>query len=239
MNILNEIIKNKKQELKKNKSNKERFKKIFSKKNANIIGEIKLKSPTKYEIIADENKLETIYNFYGKNKNIKAISILIDKIFFNGDIKRGQIIKQRYNKPIFLKEFVIEEKQIDGASYYGYDALLLLKRVLKTDLLTNLIKYSLCKNIFPIVEVDNEKDLKEIIELSQKLELGIAINSRNLGNMQIDINSHFTLYNKYKDQLANKIIFAFSGINNLDDIKKYKNKYNGVLIGTYFMKNIE
>jgi len=239
MNILNEIIKNKKQELKNHKSDKERFKKIFSKKNANIIWEIKLKSPTKYEMISDEKKLENIYNFYWENKIIKAISILIDKTYFNWDIIRWQIIKQRYNKPIFFKEFVIDKKQIDWASYYWYDALLLLKRVLKNDVLINLINYSLEKDIFPIVEVDNEKDLNEIIELSEKLELWIAINSRNLWNMQIDINSHFTLYNKYKDKLANNLTFAFSWIDNLDDIKKYKNKYNWVLIWTYFMKNIE
>ena len=52
MNILKEIILNKKQELKEVKSNWKKFKKIFKAKNANIIWEIKLASP-KYDYSVD------------------------------------------------------------------------------------------------------------------------------------------------------------------------------------------
>jgi indole-3-glycerol phosphate synthase len=88
------------------------------------------------------------------------------------------------------------------------------------------------------VEIDNEKDLKEIIKLSDSLDFWIAINSRNLWNMQIDNNSHINLQEKYKYSLANKLLFAFSWITNLQDIEKYKHKFNWVLIWTYFMKKL-
>jgi indole-3-glycerol phosphate synthase len=46
----------------------------------------------------------------------------------------------------------------------------LIKRILKKSDLINLINYTQEKNIFPIVEIDNEKDLKEIIKLSDSLD---------------------------------------------------------------------
>jgi indole-3-glycerol phosphate synthase len=81
MNILKEIVKNKKRELNIFQSNKNLFKKTFENKNAKIIGEIKLKSPNNLNI--DINNLENIQKFYKENKEIKAISILIDEKYFS------------------------------------------------------------------------------------------------------------------------------------------------------------
>ncbi len=237
MTILNEIITNKKQELASWKSNKDLFKKVFAKKDAKIIWEIKLKSPSNSNLALDKD-IEQIFNFYWNNKEIRAISNLIDEKYFAWDIKRWKQFKERYKKPIIFKEFVIDKTQIDWASYFWYDALLLIKRIIKNKELINLINYSLEKNIFPIVEIDNELDLKKIIKLSESLDFWIAINARNLWTMQIDNNSHINLQTKYSDSLANKLLFAFSWINNLLDLKKYKNKFNWVLIWTYFMKNL-
>jgi indole-3-glycerol phosphate synthase len=219
------------------KSNKDLFKKIFAKKDAQIIWEIKLKSPSISNLALDKN-IATIINFYWNNPKIKAVSNLIDKKYFSWDINLWTIFKEKFKKPILFKEFVIDKTQIDWASYFWYDALLLIKRILKKSDLINLINYTQEKNIFPIVEIDNEKDLKEIIKLSNSLDFWIAINSRNLWNMQIDNNSHINFQEKYKDSLVNKLLFAFSWITNLQDIKKYKHKFNWVLIWTYFMKNI-
>lgn len=237
MNILDEITYNKRKELDWIKSDKDLFKKVFANKNASIIWEIKLSSPSNKDLAKWKN-LDLIMDYYWTNKEIKAISNLIDKKYFSWDINRWPIFKEKYKKPIFFKEFIVDKKQIDGASYFWYDALLLIKRILKNNTLKEFINYTLDKNIYPIVEVDNEKDLKEIIKLSNSLDFWISINSRNLSTMQIDNNSHINFYDKYKQNLDQKITFAFSWINNLKDTKKYKHKYNWVLIWTYFMKNI-
>jgi len=237
MTILDEIITNKKAKLASSKSNKDLFKKIFVKKDAKIIWEIKLKSPSNSNLAIDKD-INQILEFYWKQKEIKAISILIDYKYFAWDITRWKLFKERYKKPILFKEFVIDKTQIDWASYFWYDALLLIKRILKNKKLIEFINYSLEKNIFPIVEIDNELDLKKIIKLSEYYDFWIAINARNLWNMQIDNNSHINLQAKYKEHLANKLLFAFSWITNLQDLKKYKNKFNWVLIWTYYMKNL-
>ncbi len=234
MNILDKIILNKKRELKKIKSSSQKFKKIFSKKEANIIWEIKLASP-KFDY-SDKIDMKQVFDFYWNSKNIKAVSILIDEKYFFWDIERGYNFKKKYEKPIFFKEFIISKKQIDWASYFWYDWLLLLKRILNTEKIKEFIEYSLKKDIFPIVEVDNEKDLEKVLKID--LDFWIWINCRNLWTMEIDRNRHFEIYEKYKEKLEKRLVFAFSWIDNLEQVGEYKWKYNGVLIGTYFMKKL-
>lgn len=235
MNILDEIIKNKQKELSLFTSDKEKFKKIFSDKKASIIWEIKLASP-KFDYSKNIN-LDKLMSFYWNNNKIKAVSNLIDSKYFSWDIKRGMLFKSIYNKPIFFKEFVIDKKQIDWASYFWYDAILLLERCLSNDkMLVEFIKYSNSKNIYPIVEVDNEEWFSRILNIWYDLDFWIAINSRNLWNMKIDRNVYFDLYEKFKKNLWNRLVFAFSWIENLEQVSEYEWKCNWVLIWTYFIK---
>ena len=265
INILQKIIENKKRELEKDinpsqpslktkgrskgeekKSDLKKFKEIFKEKNASLIAEIKLASP-KFDF-RDKIDLEKLFEFYWKNSEIKAVSNLIDKKFFAWDIVRGKIFKEKYNKPIFFKEFVIDKKQIDQASYFWYDAILILERILTEKKIKKFVKYSLKKNIFPIIEIDTKNWLKKIIPLSlalspkgrkgiKELDFWIAINCRNLGTMEIDRKKHFKIYEKFEKILEKKLVFAFSWIDNLEQIKEYRWKFNWVLVGSYFMKN--
>jgi len=235
MNILQKIIENKKQELEEKKSNWEKFKKIFEQKKANLIAEIKLASP-KFDY-SDKIDLEEIFKFYWENKDIKAISNLIDEKYFAWDIARWKNFKQKYNKPIFFKEFVISKTQIDWASYFGYDAILLLERCLTEKELVEFSEYAIQKNIFPIIEIDTEKGLEKVLNLN--LNCWIAVNCRNLGNMEIDRKKHFSIIKNFEKELENILLFAFSWIDNLEQVKEYNWIYNGVLVGSYFMEKFK
>lgn len=236
-NILQKIVENKKLELENRKSNSKKFREIFAEKKASIIGEIKLASP-KFDYSKEIN-LEKVFDFYWENLEIKAISNLIDESFFSWDINRWKIFKQKYNKAIFFKEFVVSKTQIDWANYFGYDALLLLVRVLTREELIEFINYTNSKNIFPIVEVDCEEDMEMVVKLSEELDFWIAINCRNLWTMEIDRKKHFSIIKKFENKLENKLIFAFSWIDNLEQVKEYENIFNGVLVGSYFMNKLK
>jgi indole-3-glycerol phosphate synthase len=235
MTILNKIIENKKLELEEKKSDWEKFKKIFEQKNANLIAEIKLASP-KFDY-SDTIDLEEVFKFYGESKNIKAISNLIDKNFFAWDIIRWKDFKQKYNKPIFFKEFVISKTQIDWANYFGYDAILLLERCLTKKELIEFSEYAIQKNIFPIIEIDTEIGLEKVLNLN--LNYWIAVNCRNLWNMEIDRKKHFSIIKNFEKKLENILLFAFSWIDNLEQVKEYEWIYNGVLVGSYFMERFK
>ena len=242
-NILQKIVENKKQELEKNKSNWEKFKKIFKEKNANLIAEIKLASP-KFDYSKEIN-IEEVFKHYWENKSIKAVSNLIDQKYFSWDISRWKIFKQKYNKPIFFKEFVVNNTQIDWASYFWYDAILLLERVLSEEKLVEFSQYAIQKNIFPIIEVDNKETLEKILTSSlaplliRKGKIWIAVNCRNLWTMEIDRKKHFSIIEWLNKKLENTLIFAFSWIDNLEQLKEYKWIYNWVLVGSYFMDKLK
>lgn len=251
INILERIIENKKKEIiwevykEKKKyiiedelqSNAENFKQLFSKKNAGIIWEIKIASP-KFDYSQSIN-MEEVFKFYGETHAIKAVSNLIDTKYFKGSILRGSMFKKQYKKPIFFKEFVISKKQIDWAHFFWYDAILLLARVLDTERIIDFIKYANTKKIFPIVEVDCDEDTENILNIQNIQEFGIAINCRNLWTMEIQREQHFNIVKKYKNQLKEKIVFAFSWIDNLNKITEYKGLFNGVLVGSYFMNKLK
>ena len=250
MNILQKIIQNKKQELEQKKSNWEKFRKIFSEKKAGIIAEIKIASP-KYDY-SDKINVEKVFRFYGENNKIKAVSNLIDEKYFKWDIRRGTRFKEKYNKPIFFKEFVVSKTQIDGAAYGWYDTLLLLARVLDRKKLIEFIFYTNSKNIFPIVEIDCEEDMKMVVKLLENMcyspslqgrglggRFWIAINCRNLWTMEIDRRKHFSLIKNYEEKLENTLVFAFSWIDDLEQIEEYEWIFNGVLVGGYFMDKLK
>ena len=234
-NTLKEIIKNKGEEITQRRSNKNLFQKIFEEKTASIIAEVKIASPS-YDY-SDLIEYPEIIDAYLAATNIKAISILIDEKFFRWDINRIKYLKEKWNKPTLFKEFIISTSQIDWASSYWYDSLLLMKKILAPSKLESFSKYSFDKNIFPIIEVDNKEDLESVLQL-QNQEFWIAINARNLDTMKVDTNLHTEIYKAYEKELRNRLLFAFSWIQPNEVIEKYNWKYNGVLLGRSLVEEI-
>ncbi len=213
------------------------FRTVFQWKNAKIIGEIKPRKPG-YDVSHDPRVIaEKIW----KNPAVEGYSILIDETFFGGSIQNIELIRKT-KKPTLFKEFVYETAQIDWASYYGYDAVLLIKKIFDSPLLlgeglgegsdmAGLVNYCLSKNIEPLVEVDNESDLQEILKLFSPEEITIGINCRDLDTMKIDCENHFRLWRK---ELLSYHTIGLSGITDFSQVAEYQWKYDGVLIGSLF-----
>lgn len=182
---------------------------------AKIIGEIKPKKP----LFEKYTKPEFIAEALIKNPDIAGFSILIDETFFGGSIHNIELIRKT-GKPTLFKEFVYEKKQIDGASYYGYDAVLLIKKIFREiDELKNLVAYCLEKNIEPLIEVDNPIDLREVLSSFSTEDITIGINCRNLDTMEINRENHFTFW---RDNLTPYHILALSGITDFTQLHEYQ-----------------
>jgi hypothetical protein len=57
-----------------------------------------------------------------------------------------------------------------------------------------------------------------------------------LWTMEIDRKKHFSIIKNFENKLEKRLVFAFSWIDNLEQVKEYKNIFNWVLIGSYFIK---
>lgn len=233
MSILDQIVADKRASLERSQSNGRDFREVFTTSGVQCIWEVKIASPS-FDYLDRVDPLayiEYLWNY----EAISAMSILIDEKYFKGDITRIQHAKQ-YQKPIFFKEFVVSERQIDGAWYHGYDALLLIKRSLSDEEITKLATYTVSKWMYPIIEVDTAQDLEVLFALVWSNQRWIAINCRNLWTMEIDRSRHFSLYEEYSEQFARHQMFAFSWIDSVDQRHEYEWKYDGVLIGTSLVK---
>ena len=153
MNILDQIVLEKKNSIKylnqkklhaiKVHKKKSLFKKtiiqeIKNNKNA-LIAEFKRFSPS----VKKFNKIRSIQDtieIYDKSKCC-CISILTDKNF-GGSLNDISIAKKLTNKPIIRKDFIIDKIQIIESKLYGADAILLIAKILTRKQIEDLYQYA-------------------------------------------------------------------------------------------------
>lgn len=233
---LDEIIANKRNEVSARKKKRDFMTAIKGPKvgDISIIAEIKLASPSR-------GKLGNVIDIEKKVKDYEkgfadAISVVVDKKYFGGDLALIRKIKDAVSIPVLAKDFVIDPYQIHELKAYGADAVLLIAKIVTPGKLVQLVELAGELNIEPIVEVQNEQELNNAIKTKTNI---IAVNSRDLETFRVDINKACDLIRRIPKKF---IRVAFSGVENKTDVKKYKEAgVKGVLVGTSLMKakNVE
>jgi len=248
VNILKKIIKNKKNEIKIKKEkipvgdllqeitkapSNRNFREIFENNPFVIIAEIKKKSPSA-GYIKKSISIEKISKIYEK-AGAKALSILTDKKYFDGNINYIKEAKKFCALPILRKDFIIDKYQVYESRVARADAVLLIASVLEKKILTNLIKKIRFLNMTPVVEVHSKDDLRKALLSGTDI---IGINTRDLKTFKIN-------FSKVKSIIKNipkdKFVIIESGIESPEDVDELRqfDRINGVLIGTGFMKKSE
>lgn len=245
MNILEQIIETKKEELVKLKRDftlsqfrdSEFFEKksldfknaISNKEKISIISEIKKASPSKGLIRKNFNHLEIADAYFECGTD--AVSILTDENYFMGSINFLKDIARIKAAPLLRKEFIINEYQVYESKSAGADAILLISEVLSAS------------QIKELTLAANEIGLEVLLELHSKLMLDkidfsinkiIGINNRNLEDFSVDLNSTKDISLMLPEDV---ICVSESGINSENDIDFVKQtKAKAVLVGEHFMR---
>lgn len=243
MNILADIIENKKQELVRRKKEwplarleQERLytRKILSLKKSildpsktGVIAEFKRRSPSK-GIINNRNSVEAVtkaYAAYGAS----GISVLTDFKYFGGT--PDDLVAARDNGvPLLRKEFIINEYQVIESRAFGADAILLIAACLSKEEVYHLAKLAHSVGLEILLELHKESELDHINEF---ITLA-GINNRNLEDFKVDLHHSVRLSSKLP---PGTIKIAESGIQSVKDVHDLKNAgFNGFLIGELFMK---
>ncbi len=243
MNILEEILENKLQEItlaKKTvpieqlKEMPEFGRQCFSLQRAligkdiSIIAEIKKASPSKKVIREDFSPLEIAREYV--NGGASAISVLTDKKYFHGDIRFIADMRSSVPIPILRKDFIIDSYQITEAKAFGADAVLLIASALKPERLHNLFNDASELGLECLVEVHNERELERLDFQQIKI---VGINNRNLSNFNVDISTTIQLVSRIPKDI---IVVSESGIKNRSDIKQLTSHgVHAVLVGESLM----
>ena len=237
MNFMHQIKTVKKQELANKKRKSCDFLHIVTSPRAGDIGliaEIKLASPSN-GILGDRDEVLQRIKQYEQG-GADALSVVVDKFYFNGDMGLLSQISKATTLPILCKDFVIDKYQIYKAKIHGADAVLLIAGLLNAEKLKEFVKIAMSLGMEPVVEFSQKNELKKALESGAKT---IAANARNFTDLSVDVNRACRLLELVPDKFVK---LGFSGIKSYKDVVKYKNAgAKAVLIGTRLMKekNIE
>ena len=189
-NILETIIKDKKQSLELIKKKKSlnilekkikdqrffNFKEAIKKnKGVSLISEIKKASPSAGVLVDNFNHLD-IAKMYIEN-GATCLSVLTEEKHFLGKLEHIHDIKKKFNIPILAKDFFIDPYQIALAKSYGCDCVLIIIAALNGKQADEIYSEALKHDLSVIVEVHDLKEAEMALKYEQAL---IGINNRNL-----------------------------------------------------------
>lgn len=199
-----------------------------------LLAEIKRASPSKgmIQISACAPAQARKYASAGAS----VISVLTEPDWFKGSLEDMRFVRQALesmpNRPAVLrKEFIFDEYQILEARLAGADTVLLIVKMLDTDTLTRLYKYSQSLGMEPLVEVNTADEMKIAVELGSQV---IGVNNRDLTNFEVDLGTTSRLMDLVPDST---IVCALSGISGPKDVHAYKKDgVKAVLVGEALMR---
>ncbi len=202
----------------------------FKSDGVNIISEVKQASPSRGEI-KSVNVLEQaeIYS----NNGAAAISVLTDKIFFNGSYEYLKQIGEKIQKPLLCKEFVFFKHQVELAHLCGADMVLIINKIVNENELHFVYDYIINKGMTPIVEIHSSSEIDRVLELNPEY---VMVNMRNLENLKMDFATGINALKKLPDYVKK---ISASGIQSTGKIKSLKEEtgVNIFLIGTSIMES--
>lgn len=229
MDILDQIIATKQEELARMKAKKPSLREALLKSDTGIIAEFKRRSPSK-GWIKEEGRASEIPLSYQQN-GAASLSILTDKQYFGGhDHFITEARQSGVTIPILYKNFVIDEMQLYEAALCGASAVLLIAACLSKAQCRMLMHSAHELGLEVLLEMHNEREL-EYADIEPDL---CGINNRHLGSFVTDVETSFRLA-ELLPQKAVKV--SESGISDPKTIKELRNSgFQGFLIGETFMK---
>ena len=246
-NILEKIVKDKKQSLElikrsksldileKNIKNKNfyNFKDtIIKNKGVSLISEIKKASPSAGILINKFNHIE-IAKIYIEN-GATCLSVLTEEKYFLGKLDHIQDIKKKFKVPILAKDFFIDPYQVALSKSYGCDCILIIIAALDEGQADEIYSEALKHNLSVIVEVHDLKEAEIALKYDQAL---IGINNRNLKTLDVSINNTISIFEIVKAHKGP--LLSESGIKNEKDAQYIYDKtgIKNFLIGESLLKS--
>lgn len=243
MNILEEIIAAKREEIKKY-NGKEPVSIInFPEKTGlaerlrqgpGVIAEIKRASPSKGDIRLDVDVAAQakIYEAAGAS----AISVLTDETYFKGSMEDLSNVAQLVSVPVLCKDFIVDEIQIDRAKAAGATIILLIVAALEQRELEELFSYAENKELEVLVEVHDRAELQLALELGAEL---IGVNNRNLKTFEVSMERTAEIA-EYFPADSNSVLISESGILSESDAAfAFSKGASGILVGEALMRSAD
>ena len=193
-----------------------------------LIGELKPKSPSA-GVLQETPDVPKIIGAY--NETCSAISVLTDVHYFGGGFDLLENVKTLTSKPVLCKDFIIDLYQVLLAVASGADAVLLIMKCLDDFEYVSLFEAIRSYGLTPVVEVQNEAELKRALLPHPPV---ILINNRNLSTFEIEKETTRRLAPLCPEST---VIISASGFASLEDADEFTDIADAALIGTALMQS--
>ena len=208
-----------------------------------VILEVKRASPSKGDIAPDLNSAETARSY--ASAGAAAISCLTETNYFKGTL--GDLVtvcKAVPDTAVLRKDFLINEEEVEIAYRAGADAVLLIARILDSDMMIKMASVAAAHKMTSLVEVRSEEDIQKLAAVAASVDhefIVCGVNSRDLATFKIDLLKPCALLNKIRSVLGDdaRVIFE-SGIRTPQAARFAGSLgFTGMLLGEAAAKNPE
>ena len=194
-----------------------------------LIAEVKKASPSK-GLICENFDPVAIAQAYQAG-GAAALSILTDRVYFQGDLKYLGQIRGKVQLPLLRKDFILDEYQIVEARCAGADAILLIAECLEAHELIDLYQAARALEMHALIELYEPTNLDSVLATGCPL---VGINNRDLHTFEVDL--HHTI--RMKEAIPDdRCVVGESGIFTPADVKLLHDAgVQAILVGESLMR---
>lgn len=209
------------------------FAAAFAGPGLHVIAEVKLASPSAGSFGDNLDPLAIAFD-YGRN-GATALSVLTEPEYFHGDISYLAAIRPHASLPLLMKDFFLDERQLDQAYAAGADCILLIVSMLERKQLSRLLAASKARGLSALVEVHDEEELHIAIETGARI---IGINNRNLHTLTVSLDVSRKLGPLARELAPDATLICESGIKTNAEMRELAALgFNGFLVGTTLVRS--
>lgn len=195
-----------------------------------VIAEIKRRSPSK-GIINQNISVEQLSIGY-MQAGASALSVLTDTKFFGGTSEDLRTARRFNYCPVLRKDFIVEEYQVIEAKSLGADVILLIAAVLTPAEVRVLATLANSLGLEVLLEIHTREEAT--LHICPEVHL-VGVNNRNLNDFSVDVARSVDLAKYIPDEFTK---VSESGIASAGVVSQLKELgYRGFLIGESFMRN--
>ncbi len=200
-----------------------------------LIAEVKKASPSAGVICRDFDPVRIAREYEAAGAS--CLSVLTDEKFFQGSLDHLRQTRAAVKLPLLRKDFIIDERQILEAIEWGADAILLIVAILSDGQLAKFHSLATEAGLAVLVEVHDEAELERALKISPAL---IGVNNRNLKTFKVDLATTEKLAAKLFSSSVTRyssLLVAESGIHHRTDVERLKKcGANAILVGESLMR---
>ena len=190
-----------------------------------FLAEIKHRSPSAGLILPGAaSRIEEVARAYRRG-GASALSVVVEQDFFGGDPSWLPRAKAASGLPVLMKDFIVDERQLDFAAALGADAVLLVVAALDDAALARLGAAARSRSLAALVEAHDAGEIRRALDAGARI---VGVNSRDLRTFEVDLAGMARLGALLPASVTR---VAESGIRSRGDVEAAAAGYGAILVG--------